>query len=106
MALGEKRFLRRKEKNHVSFFNHYLFASPGNYHHRYTKQYAFGFQVFRLEFSDIYHSLDFFFLSDWWSHFGRFDLTKTGKEISSWKEHEQGDPEIEGKDRRVGKKKC
>ena len=60
MAVGEKRFLRRKENNHVSFVNHHFFASPGNYNHRYTKQYAFGFQVFRLEFSDIYHSLDFF----------------------------------------------
>ena len=60
MAVGEKRFLRRKENNHVSFVNHYLFASPGNYHHRCTKQYAIGFQVFHLEFSDIYYSLDFF----------------------------------------------
>jgi hypothetical protein len=60
MAVGEKRFLRRKENNHVSFVNHHLFASPGNYHHRCTKQYAIGFQVFHLEFSDIYYSLDFF----------------------------------------------
>jgi hypothetical protein len=106
LALEERKFLRRKEKNHVSFVNHHLFASSGNYHHRYTKQYAFGFQVFHLEFSDIYHSLDFLFLSDWRSHCGGFGLTKAGEEIPSGKEHEQGDPEIEGKDRRVGKKKC
>jgi hypothetical protein len=106
MAIGEKKFLRRKEKNHVSFVNHYLFASTGNYHHRYAKQYAFGFQVFHLEFSDIYHSLDFFFLSDWWSYCGGFGLTEAGDEIPSWKEHEPRDQEIEGKDSRVGKKKC
>jgi hypothetical protein len=106
MALEERKFLRRKENNHVFFVNHHFFASPGNYHHRHTKQYAFGFQVFHLEFSDIHYSLDFFFLSGWWSHCGGFGLTKAGDEILSWKEHEQGDPEIEGKDRRVGKKKC
>jgi hypothetical protein len=106
MALGEKRFLRRKENNHVSFFNHHLFASSGNYHHRHTKQYAFGFQVFHLEFSDIHYSLDFLFLSDWRSHCGGFGFTKAGEEIPSWKKHEQRDPEIEGKDSRVGKKTC
>jgi hypothetical protein len=106
MAVGEKRFLRRKENNHVSFVNHHLFASSGNYHHRYTKQYAIGFQVFHLEFSDIYYSLDFFFLSDWWVHCGGFGLTKAGDEIPSWKEHEPGDQEIERRESTIGEKIC
>lgn len=70
-----------KEVNHVSFVNYHLFAAPGNYHHRYTKQYAFGFKVFHLEFSDIYYSLDIFFLSRWWGNCGGFGLTKSGEEI-------------------------
>jgi hypothetical protein len=104
MALGEKKFPRRKENNRVSFFNHNLFASPANYHHRCTKQYAFGFQVFHVEFSDIHYSLDFLFRSHWWSNCGGFGLTKAGEEIPSWKKHEQGNPEIEGKNSGVGEK--
>ena len=77
-----------KEANHVPFVNHHLFASPGNYNHRYTKQQAYGFQVLHLEFSDIYYSLDFLFLSYWWSNCGGFGLTKAGEEIPSCKEYE------------------
>jgi hypothetical protein len=95
-----------KEANHVLFVNHHLFASPGNYHNCHTKQHAFGLQVVGLAFSDIYYSLDFLFLSHWWSNCGGFGLAKAGEEIPSWKEYEQGDPEIEGKDSRVGKKRC
>ena len=78
MALGEKKFLRRKE----------------------------CYQVFYLEFPDIYRSLDFLFLSHWWSHCGGFGLTKAGEGIPSWKDCEPGDSEIEGKDSRVGQKTC
>jgi hypothetical protein len=93
-----------KEAHHVFFVNHHLFAAPGNYYRCYTKQYAFGFQVFDLEFSDIFHGLDFLFLSHRWSHCGGFDLAWAGKKISSGQEHEQGNPYIEGKDSRAGKK--
>jgi len=102
----KKKFLRGKENKHVSFVNHHLFASPGNYHYRHTKQYAFGFQIFYLEFSDIYYSLDFFFFSDWWSHCGGFGLTKAGDEIPSWKEPEPGDREIERRESTIGEKTC
>jgi len=69
-----------RETDHVLFAHHHLFASPGSYHHCDTKQYAFGFQVFHLEFSAIYYSLDFLFLSHWWSNCGGFDPTKAGEE--------------------------
>jgi hypothetical protein len=95
-----------REANHVPFVNHHLFASPGNYHHSYTKQYAFGFQVFHLEFSDVYYSVDFLFLYRWRSNCGGFGLAKAGEEILSGEKYEQGDPEIEGKDFRIGKKTC
>jgi hypothetical protein len=65
-----------REVDHVPFVNHHVFASPGSYHHRYTKQYAFGFQVFHPEFSDIFFCPDFLFLSHWWSNCGGFGLTK------------------------------
>jgi hypothetical protein len=106
MALGEKKFLRRKENNHVFFVNHHFFASLGNYYHRCTKQYASGFQVFHLEFSAIYYSSDFLFLSHWWSNCGGFGFTKAGEEIPSWQKHEQRDSEIEGKYYRVGENTC
>jgi hypothetical protein len=93
-----------KEAHHVPFVHHHLFAAPGDYHHRDTKQYAFGFQVFHMDFSGIYYSLDLLFLSHWWSNCGGFGLTKAGEEIPSYKEYEQGDPYIEGEDSRVGKK--
>jgi hypothetical protein len=70
-----------REHSYVHFINHHRFSSPGNYHHRYTKQYALGFQVFHLECSDIHYSLDFLFLSHWRSHCGRFGLTQAGEEI-------------------------
>jgi len=97
MALGEKKYLRRRENNHVFFINHHLFASLYNYYHRCPKQHAFRFQVFHLEFSDIYYSHNFLFRPHWWSHCGGFGLTKAGEEIPSWQEHEPGNPEIEGK---------
>jgi hypothetical protein len=75
-------------------------------HHCHTKQYAFRLQVFGLEFSDIHYSIDFLFLSHWWSNCGGFGLAKTGEEIPSGKEYEQGNPEIEGKDPGVGKERC
>jgi hypothetical protein len=78
------------EANHVPFFNHHLFASHGDHHHCYSKQYAFGFQVFHLELSDVDYRLDFLFLSHWWSNRGGFGFTKAGDEILSCKEHEQG----------------
>lgn len=80
------------ESDYVPFLNYHLFASSGNYHHGCTKHYAFVSQVFHLEFSDIYYSLDFLFFSHWWSHCGGFGLAKTGEEISSREEYEQGDP--------------
>jgi hypothetical protein len=81
-----------KEDNHVFFINYHLYTSSGNHRHCDTEQYAFGFQVFHLAFSDIYYGLDFLFLSHWWSNRGNFDLTKAGKKIPSCKEHEQRDP--------------
>jgi hypothetical protein len=102
--IGGKKFLRRKENNHVFFDNHHFFASLGHYYHRCPKQYASGFQVFHLEFSAIYYSSDFLFRSHWWSNCGGFGLTKAGEEIPSWQEHEQRDSEIEGKYSGVGKK--
>jgi hypothetical protein len=94
-----------KESDHVPFVNHHFFAFPHDYHQCHTKQYAFGLQVFDLAFSAIYYSLDFLFLSHGWSNCGGFGLTKAGEEIPSGKEHEQGDPEIEGKDPGVGKER-
>ena len=81
-----------REDNHVPFINHHLFASPGNHRHCYTKQYAFGLQVFHLDLSAIHYGLDCLFLSNGWSNRGNFDLTKAGEEIPSCKENEQRDP--------------
>jgi hypothetical protein len=81
-----------KEFYHVPFLNYHLFASSDNYHHGYTKQYTFGSQVFHLEYSVIYYSLDFLFFSHWWRHCGGFGLAKTGEEIPLREEYEQGDP--------------
>jgi hypothetical protein len=92
--------------SHVRFVNHNIFAPSGNYHHSHTKQYAFGFQVFHLEFSDVYYGIDFLFLSHWWSNCCGFGFTKAGEEILSCKNDEQGNPQIEGKDFRLGKETC
>jgi hypothetical protein len=64
-----------KEANHVPFVNHHFLASFGNYHHRYPKQYAFGFQIFSLEFSDILYHPDSLFSRDWCSNCGGSSLT-------------------------------
>jgi hypothetical protein len=71
----------REETNHVFFFNYYLFASPGGYHYRYTKQHAVRVQVFRLEIADIYYSLDFLFLSHRRCNRGGSGLTQAGKKV-------------------------
>jgi len=71
---------------------------------RYTKQYAFGFQVFELGISDIYYRLDFLFFSHWWRHCGGIGIAKTGEEIPLREAYEQGEPRTEGKDSRLGKR--
>ena len=72
-----------REAEHVLFVNRHFFASFNDFHHCYTKQYAFGLQVFGLAFSNIYYSPDFLFLSHGRTHCGGFDFTKTGEEILS-----------------------
>ena len=56
-----------------------------------------------MEFPDVYYGLDFLFLSDRLHYCGGSGLTKAFEKIPSYKEHELGDPEIEGKDSRVEK---
>jgi len=81
-----------REDNHVFFINYHLYTSSGNHRHCDTEQYAFGFQIFCLEFSNVYYGPDFLFLSLGGSNRGNFDLTKAGEKIPSCEEHEQRDP--------------